>query len=180
MNSRNNSKKLAFAALMLAVAIASQFLKNLSVYITGPIVNVTLIMTVLYSGLGMATILSVILPLTSFIITGSPLMAMVPTIIPVVMLGNFIIVLAIFLCYSKCKTQSNSKLALSLAIGSIAKAAIMGALIVFLVLPIFGGALKPQQIEVARMTFSITQLITAAIGSALSLVIWPILKKVAR
>ena len=178
MRNNNKAKQLTFAALMLALAIASQFLKNLSVYITGPIVNTTLLLTVLYSDLGMASILAVILPITSFIITGSPLMAIVPTIIPVVMLGNFAIVLMVSLIYGRSSAKSNGRLAISLAIGSIVKAAVMGALIVFLILPVFGGELKPPQIEVAKMTFSLTQLYTAAIGSAFTFIIWPIIKKI--
>lgn len=43
------TKQITVTAIMLAICIVSQFFKNLSVYITGPIINAALILTVLYS-----------------------------------------------------------------------------------------------------------------------------------
>lgn len=63
---------------MLAICLVSQFFKNLSVYITGPIINAALILTVLYAGMACGIILSIITPVTSFFITGSPVMAAYP------------------------------------------------------------------------------------------------------
>lgn len=45
------TRQITVTAIMLAICIASQFFKNLSVYITGPIINAALILTVLYAGL---------------------------------------------------------------------------------------------------------------------------------
>ena len=62
----------------------------------------------------------------------------------------------------------------------------MGVVIVLIILPIFGDNIasklpKPEALPVvlatAKVTFSITQLTTALIGSALAYVIWMPLKK---
>lgn len=66
------TRQITVTAIMLAICIASQFFKNLSVYITGPIINAALILTVLYAGLACGIILSIITPVTAFFITGSP------------------------------------------------------------------------------------------------------------
>ena len=44
------TKQITVTAIMLAICLVSQFFKNLSVYITGPIINAALILTVLYAG----------------------------------------------------------------------------------------------------------------------------------
>ena len=41
------TKQITVAAIMLAICLVSQFFKNLSVYITGPVINAALILTVL-------------------------------------------------------------------------------------------------------------------------------------
>ena len=72
------TKQITVTAIMLAICLVSQFFKNLSVYITGPIINAALVLTVLYAGMACGIILSIITPVTSFFITGSPVMAAIP------------------------------------------------------------------------------------------------------
>ena len=72
------TKQLVQTALLLAICIASQYFKNLSVYITGPIVNLTIILAVLSVGLWSGLLLSIIAPVTAFFFTGSPIMAAIP------------------------------------------------------------------------------------------------------
>lgn len=92
-----NVKILLRTALLLALCIASQFLKNASVYITGSIVNTILIIATLSCGFWSASAISVIAPLTSWLITGSPIMSAYPVIVPCVMLGNIILVAFVWL-----------------------------------------------------------------------------------
>ena len=66
------TKQITVTAIMLAICIISQFFKNLSVYITGPVINAALILTAIYAGLACGIILSIITPITSFFITGMP------------------------------------------------------------------------------------------------------------
>ena len=91
-----NIRILCRTALLLALCIASQFLKNTSVYITGTIINAILIVSVLSCGLLGGTIISVITPLTSWWITGSPLISAIPLLLPCIMLGNLMIVFSVW------------------------------------------------------------------------------------
>ena len=51
-----STKQIAIGGVLLAIMIGSQFFKNLSVYITGPIVNVVLVIVTLTLGLVMGII----------------------------------------------------------------------------------------------------------------------------
>ena len=82
------TKQITTTAVLLAICIVSQFFKNTSVYITGPIINACLIIAALGAGMACGIILSVITPVTSFLITGSPIMSAIPAIIPCVMIGK--------------------------------------------------------------------------------------------
>lgn len=171
-----NTAALAQAAVLLAICIASQFFKNLSVYITGPIINACLIICVLTAGLGWAVVLSVVTPVTSFLITGSPIMSAIPLIIPCVMIGNVILVLVIYLLKNKIKAPIG--LIVSMVAGSVLKALFMGVVIAWIVIPALLPEAMLPKMSVFQTTFSVTQLITALIGSAFSYIIWIPLKKV--
>lgn len=95
------TRQITVTAILLAICIVSQFFKNVSVYFTGPIINAALILTTVYAGLACGIILSVITPITSFFITGSPIMAAIPAMFPCIMIGNIILVLAVALLRSK-------------------------------------------------------------------------------
>lgn len=178
------TKQLVQTALLLAICIASQYFKNLSVYITGPIVNLTIIIAVLAVGLWGGLLLSIVAPITAFFFTGSPIMAAIPLMFPAIMAGNA--VLAITVWYFQNKTHFKGNLPVGLIVGSILKAVFMGIVIVLIILPLFGSNIAtqlpnpdalPKVLATAKVTFSITQLTTALIGSALAYVIWLPLKK---
>lgn len=178
------TKQLVQTALLLAICIASQYFKNLSVYITGPIVNLTIIIAVLAVGLWGGLLLSIVAPITAFFFTGSPIMAAIPLMFPAIMAGNA--VLAITVWYFQNKTHFKGNLPVGLIVGSILKAVFMGIVIVLIILPLFGNNIAtqlpnpdalPKVLATAKVTFSITQLTTALIGSALAYVIWLPLKK---
>ena len=86
-----STKQLVQTALLLAICIASQYFKNVSVYITGPIVNTTIIIAVLAVGLWSGLLISIIAPITAFFFTGSPIMAAIPLMFPDVMAGNAVL-----------------------------------------------------------------------------------------
>lgn len=169
-----STKKLAITALMLALCIVSQFFKNLSVYITGPIINLILLVALLYAGRGCAFILSVITPVTAFMITGSPIMAALPIVMVAVMAGNAIYVWGFDIAQKLWK-----KMVVSVLVASALKAALMGVSISVVILPLLGpgSGLPEKAIKVAQTTFSVTQLIAALIGGAVLCLIWPLIKK---
>lgn len=173
------TKYLVQTALLLAICIASQYFKNLSVYITGPIVNATIIIAVLSVGLFSGLLLSIIAPITAFFFTGSPIMAAIPLMFPAIMAGNAI--LAVSVWFFKERTSLKLKLPVGMILGSIAKAVFMGILIVLILLPAFGDQIAsklpkpealPAVLQTARITFSVTQLTTALIGSLIAYLIW--------
>lgn len=127
------TRQITVTAIMLAICIASQFFKNLSVYITGPVINAALILTVLYAGLACGIILSIITPVTAFFITGSPVMAAIPAMFPCIMAGNAILVLCVALL--KGKLGSKAGFPVSIVIGSILKGLFMGVVISLIILP---------------------------------------------
>lgn len=169
-----NTTALAQAAILLAICIISQFFKNLSVYITGPIINACLIICVLTAGLGWAVILSIITPVTSYFITGSPIISAIPLIMPCIMIGNTILVLCVGLLKDKFKFKFSEPV--SMIIGSILKALFMGIVIALIVIPAFLPEKMLPKMATFQTTFSITQLITALIGSVIAYIVWAPLK----
>lgn len=172
-------KKLTRTSLLLALAVGSQFLKNLSVYITGPIVNCILIIALLTCGLASSVFLCLILPLTSWLITASPIISAMPVIMICIMIGN----LTMVMCTQYFIRQKNTdkQLAVGLITGCIAKAGVMTVTISLLVLPLLGPStgLPDKALAVAKLTFSVTQLITGLIGTVLTCALKRVLDKVA-
>ena len=189
------TRGLVQTGLLLAVCIASQFFKNLSVYLTGPIVNTTIILAVLAVGLWSGILIGVIAPVSAFFISGSPIMAAIPLMFPVIMGGNIILAVCVQFFYTKksvsgksntSKGSASQSLITGLILGSVLKAAFMGAVIVLILLPSFGSNIaarlpKPEALPgvlaTARITFSLTQLITALTGSLLAYLVWIPLRK---
>ena len=177
------TKQITATALLLALMIISQYFKNLSVYITGPIVNAILIIATIGIGLGSGLLLSIISPITAFFLTGSPLMAGIPLLFPTIMLGNCILVISIH--FFMQKQSFTYRLPVGMILGSICKAAFMGIVIVYVLFPLFGQNVSaylpkpemlPKILTAAKVTFSITQLATALLGSFLAYLIWIPLK----
>lgn len=169
------TKQLVTTAIILAICIISQFFKNMSVYITGPIINACLVICVLTCGLLCGIILSVITPVTSFFITGSPIIAAVPAIMPCIMIGNAILVICIH--FITKKKSGDVSLIISMAVGCIAKALFMGISIALIILPNMLPEKMLPKLPVFQTTFSVTQLITAVIGCVIAYIIWIPLKK---
>lgn len=165
------TKQITVTAIMLAICLVSQFFKNLSVYITGPIINAALILTVLYAGMACGIILSIITPVTSFFITGSPVMAAIPAMFPCIIIGNIILVVCVGLLRKKCGKATGFPV--SIAIGAILKAVFMGIAIALIILP----APMHKMLPVLQLQFSVTQLITAVIGGVYAVIIAAVLKK---
>lgn len=179
-----STKQLAQTALLLAICIISQYFKNLSVYITGPIVNTTIIIATLAVGLWSGILISIIAPITAFFFTGSPIMSAIPLMFPVIMLGNIILIATIW--YFREKKSFKWKLPAGMIAGSVLKAIFMGVMVVFVLFPLFGDNIAarlpkpealPKVLATAKITFSVTQLITALLGSLLAYLIWLPLKK---
>lgn len=174
---KSKVKFITTAAVLLAICIISQLFKNLSVFITGPIINACLIIAVLTCGYFWGVVLSVLTPITAFLITGAPVMKAVPALIPLIMAGNVVLVTLVWLFVRKRKAFMN--VVLGGVIGSLLKAGFMTLTISYGVLTIVPLPEKLQaMLPVLQTTYSLTQLITALIGTAYACVIWLALRKV--
>ena len=161
------TKQLVTTALLLALCIIFQSLKSLSVYLTGSAVNCILIIATLYCGILSGTFIALATPVVAYFMGATPIMNMIPLMMPIIMLGNELIVLFAWLFRKKF-------LPIGLTIGCITKAAFLWLTVWYAVLPIFGANLKAPMINVVKTNFSLTQLITACIGSTIA---WIIYKK---
>lgn len=187
MNSKKPlTRQIAISAILLAVCICSQFFKSLSVYITGPIVNLCLILATITAGLMWGLILAVITPLTAFIIAASPVMAAVPGIIPLIMAGNAVLVVMTHFFFKPSISGDKGLLnvrSLSMAVlSALAKGCFMGLTIALWLLPTFVPEASPlrDKMPVFQTMFSVTQFITAVIGFAYFYIVYKPLNKLIR
>ena len=178
------TKQVTQTALLLALCIISQLFKNTSVYITGPIINAILVVTLLTVNLTASFILCIIVPITSFLITGSPIMAAIPLMFPVIMIANMLFVFAIRAFYKNKKQNKN--LYFGMLLGCTVKTLFLWIMTSFILFPLMGSQLKsfiPKPeiyktvLSSAKVTFSITQFITAIIGCVLATIIMVPLRK---
>lgn len=156
-----NNSKLVRGALLVALALALQSLRLvlpmpqlLSTFIIGTLVHMMLVLTLQLSGLKTALLLAFLLPLTAYV-QGQVLL---PFLIPVIWLGNFIFVLLV--------RQFKDSRKLSLSIPPLAKACVMllaaWAALSFLALP------NPALRKTVMFAMSVPQLLTAFAGILLA------------
>lgn len=170
------TRQIAQTGILLAICIVSQFFKNLSVYLTGPIVNTVIIIGVLTAGLFSGLIISLLAPVTAYLIAASPIISAIPAVMPMIMAGNCILALSVWFFTAKLEFPGN--LPAGMAVGSVLKACFMTVSIVQILFTVYGPALSEKQLAMGKGMFSVTQLITAATGSLLAFIIWIPLKKV--
>ena len=149
-----NNSKLVRGALLVALALALPMPQLLSTFIIGTLVHMMLVLTLQLSGLKTALLLAFLLPLTAYV-QGQVLL---PFLIPVIWLGNFIFVLLV--------RQFKDSRKLSLSIPPLAKACVMllaaWAALSFLALP------NPALRKTVMFAMSVPQLLTAVAGILLA------------
>lgn len=156
-----NNSKLVRGALLVALALALQSLRLvlpmpqlLSTFIIGTLVHMMLVLTLQLGGLKTALLLAFLLPLTAYV-QGQVLL---PFLIPVIWLGNFIFVLLV--------RQFKGRRKLSLLMPPLAKACVMllaaWAALSFLALP------NPALRKTVMFAMSVPQLLTAIAGILLA------------
>lgn len=156
-----NNSKLVRGALLVALALALQSLRLvlpmpqlLSTFIIGTLVHMMLVLTLQLNGLKTALLLAFLLPLTAYV-QGQVLL---PLLIPVIWLGNFIFVLLV--------RQFKGSRKLSLCVPPVVKACVMllaaWAALSFLALP------NPALRKTIMFAMSVPQLLTAVAGILLA------------
>ena len=182
------TKQIAITAILLAICLVSQIFKSLSVFITGPVINACLLLTASLVNLPCAIALSVITPITAYFIAASPVMMVVPGIIPFIMLGNVVLVVSTHFILKKDLDTMNLdginslKLIIKAVLCSLLKAVFMGLTISLWLLPTFVPEQSPlrQKMTVFQYTFSVVQFITALIGFIYFVIIFVALKNYAK
>ena len=186
------TKEIAITAMLLAICIVSQFFKDLSIFITGPIINACIVIAVLAVNLPCGLVLSAITPVTAFFITTTGPTHILPVMMVFIALGNMILAAGTQLLLKNGFLKKGGKACLDWklwvfsVISSLAKGAFMGATISWWLLPTFLPKVVPaespmlKKLPVLQTTFSLYQFITAVIGFVLVFAIWPALVKVVK
>ena len=167
MNRKISTKQITTTALLLALCIVFQSMKGLSIYLTGSAVNCILVIATLYCGLFSGTCIAILTPVVAYFMGATPIMNMIPLMMLVIMVGNELIVLCVWLFHKK-------RMEVGMLLGCVTKALFLWLAVWFAVLPIFGTKLPEPMVMTVKTTFSITQFVTACIGSVIA---WVIYKK---
>ena len=162
------------ASVMIALLVALQWAtKPLGQFVTGSCVNLVLGVSVLVGGLWCGLTVALVSPFFAFLLGIGP--AFLP-IVPMVAVGNMVLVVILHLLASRDKIAARSYLAV--AVGAVTKFLALWLLIVKLVLPTLG--LAEKQVAAISASFSWPQLVTAAIGGVLAVTIAPLIRKALR
>ncbi len=163
---------IARTAVLLALCVVIQLVIT-GQWVKGPLVNVVLLVATMAVGLPCGLTVAVLNPLLVFVINAPAAMKLCPQILPVVMIGNCVLVLVAWLLRKPARGVPG------LAAAAVAKGAVMSALTSWVVVPLFGQKLVAKGIEATvKVSFGITQLYTAAIGCVVFFLVWQVLKKV--
>jgi len=174
----NNNKKVLwitctaiFIALLVVMQMATSPLGN--TLVTGSIVNMLLIVSVMSCGLGSGLTVAVVSPFVAKLFGIGPLWV----IIPFIAVGNIVLVLLWhFIAKRKIGGKPIISYVIALATAAITKFLVLYISIVQIAIPMFLGLPEKQAAMISNI-FSVSQLITATIGGILAIIIFPRLKK---
>lgn len=164
------SETAVFIALLVVLQAATRPLG--STLITGCIVNLLLILSVMLCGLSSGIIVGVVSPVIAKCFGIGPLWS----IIPLILLGNVTLALIWHFVGKQKRLRPFSAHILALPLAALAKFAALYLGIVKLALP-FWLHLPAQQAAVISGMFSIPQLITAAVGGGAAILLLPLLRR---
>lgn len=174
VNSKGKVLWIARTAIFIALLIAVQYItSSMGQFVTGSAVNFILIAASLISGAYSGLVVAIVSPVVAKLIGIGPFWP----IVPMIMVGNAVIVLVFALLLKKADTLSKIKKYImwlaAIISGALAKFLTLYLGIVKIVLPLMSNSLKPPQIKVISAMFSYPQLITALIGGALAMAVVP-------
>lgn len=161
-------------AIFIALLVAAQYItSSLGQFVTGSIVNFLLIAATLTSGIYSGIAVAAVSPVAAWLIGITP----VPYIVPMIIVGNIVIVIVYGLLLKKSSSLEGLKKyalwAAAVVSGAVAKFLALYLGIVVILLPLITGALKPPQVKALSASFSYPQLITALIGGAIAIAVVP-------
>ena len=173
------NRQIAFitqTAVMLALLVGAQFItRSFGQFVTGALVNLILLVSIFTVGLGGGLTVAVVSPFLAFMVGIGPAFIQV---VPFVAVGNAILVITAYVVRNHIVRKSlkgKAITALGLIAASSAKTLFLWIGLVIIALPLIPG-INEKQITVISAAFSWPQLITALVGSALAMVVTPLLK----
>lgn len=171
---KNNVKFITRTAVLIALLVVVQFVtKPLGQLVTGSCVNFVLIAATLLSGSWSAVLVALVSPFLASLFGIGPV---IHALIPLVALGNLVLVLIYTLIVSK-KTTLFAWVA-GIVVGAVVKYLVLYLTIVRLALPLLN--LPEAQVKAMSAAFGITQLITALIGGVIAMIAVPLVQKALR
>ena len=174
MNNKKNvrwiTRTAIFIALLIVMQAATAPLGN--TLITGTIVNLLLIVSVMTCGFTSGLTVAVISPIMAKLIGIGPLWILIPFIAA----GNTVLILFWHLLGKRNMGRRYIAYIVALIAAAAAKFLVLYVGIVKTAIPLFSG-LPKQQASIISQMFSIPQLITALAGGIIAIMILPSLKK---
>ncbi len=160
-----------FTALVIVIQAATAPMGNQ--FITGSLVNLVLIVSVMTCGIGSGAAVAVVSPVFAKLFGIGPLW----TIIPFIAFANIVFILIWgWLGRKKIGGSDIVSYIVALVAGAVCKFGVLYLGIVKFAVPVLLN-LPEGPTKVISTTFSFPQLITAAIGGVLAVLILPLLKK---
>ncbi|MCL2018755.1 MAG: hypothetical protein FWG70_03255 [Oscillospiraceae bacterium] len=169
-----------FVALLVSLqwgvgALTSAAPPPFNTLVTGSVVNLILIVSVMTCGLASGAAVAVLSPVAAFLLPIS-LGPQIPVIIPFICAGNLTLVI-LWHFIGNCGIKGERvKYVIALIIGAMGKVAVLYTGVVMVALP-FLLDLSEQQTDTIAAMFSYPQLITASVGGFIAIIILPTLKK---
>ena len=166
-------------AMFIALLVTWQtFAGPLGQFVIGSGVNFVLVSACILVGLPSAIIVGIVSPLLAFMITARPAF---PVIIPFVMAGNALLVVAVHFIsvksYANFDLRAYIRMGLAVVAGSVIKFLMLWVGVVHVALPFLIPDIMPPQVTALSHMFSWPQLVTALIGSTLAMIVMPNLIK---
>lgn len=173
---KNNAVRfITRTAVLLALTVLFQSLRSLipipaqvNLYVIGSLVNLSLIIAAVVVGIKGGLIISVAAPIIAYFQGHLP--QIMPLMIVAVALGNAVIVIMVGLLYSKNKYAA-------LISGAVLKFIALYIAVIKIILPLIYPNVPDQVKAMLSVNFSWPQLITAAIGGLLALVVIPLVDR---
>lgn len=169
-----NSKamKISYTAILIALLIVVQYVtKPLGQFVTGSLVNLILISAVVLGGVYVGVIVAIISPFMAFLFNIGPAFIQ---IIPVIAIGNLVIVLAYHFILAKSKNKI--KWVYAIIAGAVLKYFTLFIGVNKIAVTVIPN-LKEKQIAVLSAAFGWSQLVTALIGGFIAFLVVPVVYK---
>ena len=159
-----------FIALLVVLQAATAALGN--TIITGSVVNMLLIVSVMTCGMMSGLCVAVISPIMAKLIGIGPLWSLIPFIVA----GNITLILIWYSIGNRHWGHKHTAQVIALVVAATAKFLILYVGIVQIAVPLILGLPDPQAAVISKM-FSIPQLLTALLGGGVALLVLSPLKK---